>query len=393
MKNFSAKNSAIFSPINSEEPHAYATYAVLKSEHGPEIFEEIAIGQSLGAWDERFVDPHTLQTKVAKIIQTSEDATHLRATIAFPFQLWHGQLSWLLTLVFGKMSFYRAVCFENLSFDERCFAANTLSGPSLSMRELRTRVGAPAQRPLLMGILKPNVAMSATSLTELYTEVANAGVHLVKDDEIRHDAHFEETLERIEAVANVKAKNNLKTLYVAHAPWNLASIANLKSWCERLENAGADALLVNVWTSGLNTLQSLRMATRLPLVAHPALAGALGQGLSGDSICPSVTLGSLTRAAGADLTLFPSPYGKIGLPKATTLKISEACSAPWNETILPTIPVPSAGIKPEHVPLACNDFGRDFILNAGTAIFASGRSVSESAKDFLTRMENFCDAR
>ena len=119
----------------------------------------------------------------------------------------------------------------------------------------------------------------------------------------------------------------------------------------------------------------------------------MGQGLSSDSIDPAVMLGTLMRAAGADLTLFPSPYGKIGLPKSATQRISEACRAPWPANIQPTIPVPSAGIKPEHVALACQDFGQDFILNAGTAIFASGQSVADSAREFLEKLETFSRAQ
>lgn len=390
---FPARNSAVISSPTEQEAHALVTYRVDKNLHGAEIFEEIAIGQTLGAWDERFTDVNTLRAKVAKIISFREDESQLFATIAFPVQLWHGRLSWLLALIFGKMSFYRGVTLENVSFDERCLRSGIFNGPQLGLSELRERCGAAAGRPLLMGILKPNVAMSDEAVADLYCEVAHAGVHLVKDDEIRHDESLNATLRRIESVAARKAKEKLNTQYVVHAPIDVAAVADLKNWCARLQSAGADALLVNVWTSGLDVLQNLRAVTKLPLVAHPALAGAMGQGLAEDSICPSVLLGSLLRAAGADLTLFPSPYGKIGLPKPTAVKIAEKCTELWSGGIKPVIPVPSAGIKPEHVPSALEDFGDDFILNAGTAIFASGRSVADSAKDFLQRLEALQNAR
>lgn len=394
MSLFNAKNPAVLLPVSEDEAHAFATYKVDKSLHGAEIFEEIAIGQTLGAWDDRFVSTEVLRKKVAKIVSTTEDTTHVYATIAFPIRLWHGRLSWLLTLVYGKMSFYRGVSLDGLNFDPRCFSAGQLLGPRLGIQTLRERCGGEAHRPLLMGILKPNVAMDADALANLYSEVAQAGVHLVKDDEIRHDDYLETTLRRVEKVSNRKSREKLKTLYVVHAPIDARAQANLKDWSTRLKNAGADALLINVWTAGLETLQTLREVTDLPLVAHPALAGAFGHGTSAtEAICPSVALGSFIRAAGGDLTLFPSPYGKIGLPKATTLKIAKTCSETWSSHIGETIPVPSAGIKPEHVSAACEDFGQNFILNAGTAIFASGRSVAESSKDFLTRLKEFNYAR
>lgn len=390
---FNPVNKNISHEMKNHSPHALVTYRADKKQHGAEIFEEIAIGQTVGAWDERHVERSTLQCKVAKVLDCWETPEHLHATIAFPFELWHGELSWLLTLLFGKMSFYPGVSLVGLSFEAECFSSEKLIGPKHSLASLRNKVSAAEGIPLLMGILKPNVAMTATALADLYAEVAHAGVHLVKDDEIRHDDSFETTLKRIELVANRKAKENLKTLYVVHAPLNQKALSSLEKWSAQLSDAGADALLVNVWTSGLGTLQALRSATQLPLVAHPALAGALGQGLATDAIDPSVLLGTLMRAAGADLTLFPSPYGKIGLPLSTTQMISSACRSSWPRNILPCIPVPSAGIKPEHVERACRDFGRDFILNAGTAIFASGRSVAESAQDFLQRLEIFSRAQ
>ncbi|MEN9826057.1 MAG: hypothetical protein RI953_1802 [Pseudomonadota bacterium] len=390
---YAAKKKAIIVPPSVSEAHALVTYRVDKKIHGPEIFEEIAIGQSIGAWDERFVEQQILQTKVAKIVSSSEDEIFLRATIAFPHQLWHGRLAWLLTLVFGKMSFYDGVCLEKLEFESDCFATDGLTGPKVSLEDLRIQTGAQSNRPLLMGILKPNVAMSADALANLYAEVGHAGVHLVKDDEIRHDENFNDILRRIEKVATKKQKDGLKTLYVVHAPLNAQAFADLGKWSKSLESAGADALLVNVWTAGLEALQNLREVTQIPLVAHPALAGAFGNGSSTDSISPGVAMGSLIRAAGADLSLFPSPYGKIGLPKSAAVEIARECTKDLQAKVLPTTPVPSAGIKPEHVELACADFGRDFILNAGTAIFASGKSVADAAKEFLTRLEVFSHAQ
>lgn len=384
---FNPKLDAIGPQKKAAEPHALAQYQVKKSEHELSIFEEIAIGQSIGAWDARFVSAEILQSCVAKVISVTEVNDSYEATIAFPLSLWNGDLSWLLTLVFGKMSFYRGVSLVGLTFEHGCFSAAGMTGPQIDIDTLRRRVGLDTQTPLLMGILKPNVAMAPEALANLYAEVGHAGVHLVKDDEIRHDSSFELTLRRVEHVAERKAKENLKTLYVVHAPVTADTLAHTERWCQRLESAGADALLVNVWTSGLSTLQRLRRATKLPLVAHPALAGALGQGAASDAIAPSVSLGTLMRAAGADLSLFPSPYGKIGLPAAAAQAIATQCQSSWPDGIKPTIPVPSAGIKPEHVETACRDFGANFILNAGTAIFASGDSVTQSAKRFLDAME------
>jgi 2,3-diketo-5-methylthiopentyl-1-phosphate enolase len=88
------------------------------------------------------------------------------------------------------------------------------------------------------------------------------------------------------------------------------------------------------------------------------------------------------RAAGADFSLFPSPYGKLGLPREVAADVSEACRTKEGWPINEIIPVPSAGIRPEHAPLARADFGVDFVLNAGTAIFATKDGVGSAVATF-----------
>jgi 2,3-diketo-5-methylthiopentyl-1-phosphate enolase len=51
------------------------------------------------------------------------------------------------------------------------------------------------------------------------------------------------------------------------------------------------------------------------------------------------------------------------------------------------MPVPSAGIKPEHAPLAKKDFGKDFVLNAGTGIFSSPEGIQKSIEKFREELD------
>jgi len=372
------RNRALLAPL-SDEPHAYALYRIDAARHDASLIEEIAIGQSLGAWDERHVEISVLESKVARIVAfETRDGFHW-ATVAFPWNLWHGQLGWLLAILFGKMSFYEGVQLADVWFQESCFGDGKLVGPSLGMGALRASVGVTQEVPLLMGILKPNVAMSASAIASLYEQTADAGLHIVKDDEIRHDASEKEVLERVSLVADVRACRNLKTLYAVHMQ---ISSGISESYVRALENAGATALLVNVWTSGLGELQRLRTLTRLPILAHPALVGAFGFRESNATIHPRVTLARLLRAAGADLSLFPSPYGKLGLPREIATGVAEACLTKEGWAVNETIPVPSAGIRPEHGPMARADFGLDFVLNAGTGIFAAKDDIRPVVQAF-----------
>ena len=372
------KNRALLSEMGAE-PHALASFRIDASRHEPGLIEEIALGQSIGAWDERFVDKETLERKCARIVTFETREGYHWATVAFPWNLWNGQLGWLLTLLFGKMSFYEGVQLADVWFQPTCFGESKLPGPAHGIASVRAMTGAAPNTPLLMGILKPNVAMSADAICSLYQECAQAGLHIVKDDEIRHDESEKYVLERVSTVASLQARRKFKTLYAVHL--QITSGID-EPFVRALENAGASALLVNTWTAGLGELQKLRSLTRLPILAHPALAGAFGIREATATIHPRVTLARFPRAAGADFSLFPSPYGRLGLQRDIAVDIAQCCTTKEGWHVNETIPVPSAGIRPEHGPMARADFGFDFVLNAGTGIFASNQSVGEAVAAF-----------
>lgn len=374
----------LLSPLG-QEPHAFAKFVIDAKKYPASIIEEIAIGQTLGAWEEQFVDKKILTAKVAKIIAYERnDSCHI-VTLAFPLNIWHGKLSWLLAILFGKMSFYESVQLNSVWFSKDCFTENYLAGPKWNMELLRKKVGVTNKLPLLMGILKPNVAMADSKICDLYLEAAQAGLHILKDDEIRHDKNFTETIKRVELIAETATKRNLNTLYAVHMP---IDCINFKTQIKNLENAGAQALLINTWSSGIDFLQEIRKLTTLPILSHPAMVGAFGIQAHSSTIHPRVTLAQFIRAAGADLSLFPSPYGKLGLTKEIALDIAQNCNQiNENWSVNPLIPVPSAGIKPEHAPLAKKDFGKDFVLNAGTGIFANSNGISTSIQQFKKELE------
>lgn len=374
------KNSAL-AAAPSAEPHAFARFVLDARRYGPELVEEIALGQSLGAWEPAWADdPAALTRLVTKVLSVERQGDLIVAELAFPWSLWHGRLHWLMTLLYGKMSFFEGVQLADLQFSPDCFGPGRLQGPHVGINALRERSGAAPGQPLLMGILKPNVAMSDATIVRLYQEVAEAGVHLLKDDEIRFDADPGATARRVEAVARAKRQADLKTLYAVHLPVDAG--AGLARSVRILEEAGADAFLFCPWTMGLGGLQELRALSALPILAHPALAGAFGITGNNSTIHPRVSLAQAVRAAGADLTLFPSPYGKLGLGPEVALAVAAAARDVERWPVLPAIPVPSAGIKPEHAPRARADFGTDFVLNAGTAIFAGPRKPAENVAAF-----------
>lgn len=377
-------NKELLSPLTNE-PHAFAKFRIDAKKYPASLIEEIAIGQSIGAWEEQHVDVKILKNKVAKIVACESNEFFHEATVAFPVNIWQKKLSWLLAILFGKMSFYEGVQLNSVWFSPDCFDNVNLIGPKFSPQTLRTLVGAKENTPLLMGILKPNVAMEPNKIASLFVEASEAGTHILKDDEIRHDASPLESIKRVEKVAYEVQKRNLKSIYAVHLQ---IEGTHYLEHAKALINAGAQAFLINTWTAGIEALQEIRKVTNIPILSHPSLIGAFGLRAENATIHPRVTLAQMIRAAGADLSLFPSPYGKLGLEKTMALEISNCCLLKnTNWQINPMTPVPSAGIKPEHAPLAKKDFGQDFVLNAGTGIFSSPEGIKKSIEKFREELD------
>ena len=84
-------------------------------------------------------------------------------------------------------------------------------------------------------------------------------------------------------------------------------------------------------------------------MAHPAVSGAYSASkLYG--VSSPLLLGKLLRYAGADFSLFPSPYGSVALEKEEALAISKYLTE-GDSFFKKSFSVPSAGIHPGFVPL------------------------------------------
>ncbi len=116
-------------------------------------------------------------------------------------------------------------------------------------------------------------------------------------------------------------------------------------------------------------------------MAHPAFAGAVCSS-SDYGLSSPLLLGKLLRWAGADMVLYPSPYGSVAVPKEDALKVAE--NLRHSSTVhRPSLPAPSAGIHPGLVPAMVRDFGMDLIVNAGGGIHGRPQGSTAGGKAFV----------
>lgn len=333
---------------------------------------QIATGQTLGYVPENlpmFAD------YVGRVKSLTLDGDRGVAEIAFPKTLFGDDLSGLLTILFGKISFVPGLRLEAIDGDANFLCS--IKGPKFGLEGIRRLIGSDAsRRPLLMAILKPGIGPSDDALASQFASLVAAGTDLIKDDETRIDLAFDNAKYRLEKVLNAGKGRGIYVMHLSGPAFQIRDRAL------KLQSLGAQAFLFCPFTYGISVLQALCCdpEVKVPIFAHPALAGVLTQG--NNSIAPQVALGTLLRWAGSDAVLFPSPYGSISLPRQEALSVHRQLTQTQGHLKM-AASVPSAGITSDFVKSIRSDFGLDVVINAGTGMAKSGFGVEEGAKAFL----------
>jgi 2,3-diketo-5-methylthiopentyl-1-phosphate enolase len=341
----------------------------------------IALGQTVGTWDASFAHRESSflahQAEVVDVEVNGTDGSAL-ATVRFPVANVEGDIASLLTMIFGKYS---------MAGPAKVMAIRLPEGygqsPKFGITGMRSRLNTPT-RPLIMAIYKPALGLSAADHAQILSQVAGAGLDIIKDDEILGNLQSAPTLERLKAcrpvLEDIQQKNGRSLLYAVNVT---GKAHQLLAQAKALVAAGANALLLNVLSYGFSVLEALAADPEIavPIFAHPALAGAWC-GAPDHGFSYSALLGTLFSYAGADAVLYPAHYGSLPFEAAEEFRIKDALRT------RNVFPVPSAGIHPGVVPKAIADYGQDVILNAGTGIMDHPDGPAEGVKAFFEALQH-----
>lgn len=352
----------------------------------------IAVGMTVGSWTDlpavkqEVLRPYlgeAVRVEPQEVLENGE--TRGLVTISYPTINFTQDIPSLLTGIFGKLSMDGKIKLIDIQFPE-AFAAG-FPGPKFGIAGLRERLGV-KKRPLLMSIFKSCLGLPFDDLRTQFRAQALGCVDLVKDDEIFFADDKAPFLARIKAFNQIAKEAEQEigkpVLYAANLTGPTHTLIDK---AKQAQEAGAECLLFNVLAYGFDVLHRLAADPDLqvPIMAHPALAGALYP--SPDyGIATPLLLGKLMRLAGADLVLFPSPYGNVALNKEEALQLAAHLTAD-SAVVKKAFPVPSAGIHPGLVPQLFADFGLDQVVNAGGGIHGHPGGATAGAKAFLDAIE------
>ncbi|MGO4107534.1 2,3-diketo-5-methylthiopentyl-1-phosphate enolase [Paenibacillus sp. YAF4_2] len=346
----------------------------------------IAVGLTVGSWTElpearkAEMEKHLGKVLSVDVHELAGGERYADIRIAYPDINFSRDIPALLVTIFGKLSMDGKIKLIDLDVSEEFQSA--FPGPKFGLEGVRQLLGV-HDRPLLMSIFKSVVGHDLPNLQEQFYKQALGGVDLIKDDEILFENPLTPLEKRVEvcmeAARKAQQETGQKLLYAVNLTGPTSQLA---SQARKAIAAGANALLFNVLSYGYDVLHELSKDPdiNVPIAAHPALAGAFYPSPH-YGIGASVLLGKLMRLAGADLVLFPSPYGSVVMPKEENLAVKDALLAP-SSTLRTSFPVPSAGIHPGLVPLILRDFGTDVVVNAGGGIHGHPMGTAAGGQAF-----------
>ena len=286
--------------------------------------------------------------------------------IGYPAHNVGGQIPLLLATVYGECASTGQVKLIDLQLP-RAFT-DEFKGPRFGVAGLRQLVGAHA-RPLLIAMMKPALGLTPKESAEVFHQLALGGVDAVKDDELLVSHPWSQLIDRVKAHAQAARAAYEQT---GHRTLHFANVTDrpdrLVDNARRAVDAGATGLMVDYLTVGMSALSMLAddPALDVPVLGHLAFAGAVYSS-PWTGVSSHLMLGKLPRLAGADLVVYPSPYGSLRYARSKHLRLATSMLAPFR-ALRPILPVPGGGLHAGMVPALVADLGLDHGFGAGGAL-------------------------
>ena len=304
-------------------------------------------------------------------LERSEDGGY-QARLSYPLGATALEPAQFLNVMFGNSSLHADV--RLLDFEAPPAATAALGGPRHGLSGLRQRLAAP-ERPLTCTAIKP-MGLSSPALAELCGTFARAGIDVIKDDHGLADQSWSRFEERVPAcVRAVREAADATGHEALYAPNLIGTPTRVLEKLRIAQQEGASAVLVSPMLLGLPFFQELCQRAELPVLAHPALGGAL-------RIAPQTLFGKLFRLFGADAVIYVSFGSRFSQSREACGELAQNLRRPWH-SVRPALPVPAGGIRVESVPEVVDFYGRDVMLLVGGDLQIEGGALLERSRAFV----------
>ena len=334
--------------------------------------DALAAEQSVEMPVEAIRDTRVLEEVVARVESIEPRGEAFEVVLAIAPATTGNEASQLLNMLFGNCSLQPEVALEDVTFPDGY--EKWFPGPRFGIEGIRTLTAAHG-RPLTCTALKPQGA-TVEHLAGLARSFALAGIDVVKDDHGIANQAASPFAKRVPAVQKAIAEANRESGgCTVYAPTFSGAPAAIREHARIARKEGVRMALVAPMLVGVPAFIELLVDLDMPILAHPAFAGA-------SRIAPPLLLGKLFRLFGADATIFPNHGGRFSYSRETCLAIARAAREPWGN-LRPALPVPAGGMAVERVPEMVASYGQDTMLLIGGALLSAGDALGEKSREFV----------
>ena len=266
----------------------------------------------------------------------------------------------------------------------------TFRGPRFGVEGTRALAGKAREALLFGAIVKPGAGLGPEEVAERCAAAARGGIDLIKDDEKMNNPAYCPLVERVRAVSRalreVENDTGRRVIYCAHLsgrPDEMVAAAR------EAVRAGATGVMVNVFASGLASLQMLREdeGIAVPIYVHSGGRSLLVQrpayGID------TRVFAEFVRLLGGDYLDLYAQGGYLRTdPPAEAKGLAEVLRAPWAR-VAPVLPACSGGLTARTLAANYAAFGRDILPMAGSAIFSHPLGAGSGVKALHQAAESY----
>jgi 2,3-diketo-5-methylthiopentyl-1-phosphate enolase len=303
-------------------------------------------------------------------------------SIGFPWINFEDDLSTMFSMITGNIMAFGRIKLVDIWMPKDYL--KLFKGPRFGIDGLRSLLGVP-ERPLIVAMIKPCIYTPPDVGAKLAYEAWAGGVDVIKDDELlanqsynRVEERVSKFMEMLDKAVEETGERKLYTVNITSDPPRLFELA------ERVKQLGGNALMVNAYSVGLGAFKQLAedASIGLPILAHAPDYGSMSYVSPYSGISSILLYGKLVRLAGADMVIYPAPYGKVPTyTREKYLRVAKYLRAPMSG-LKQTLPCPSGGITQLEVPKLISDFGVDVGVAAGGAVHAHPMGSRAGARAF-----------
>ena len=381
-----------FPEVSFDQDYVIATYqAKVKTSNIEKLAMAIADEQTTGTWikveadsiekTRRFGSKLVALYEVPDIgcdYQSDEPPMYI-IQVAYPMENFSHSMSSLMTILFGNISASGMIRLIDVAFPKKMVAQ--FQGPKFGVEGLRKVLGVP-DRPLLNALIKPNIGWTPDEGADLFYHACKGGVDVIKDDELMlADGPFCPLKERV-----TKFMTAEKRVYEETGEHSLYAV-NISDSTEKVrDNAyraleyGNNCLMVNVYTTGFDTLKMLAEDPNInvPILAHVNFAGTMAASTY-TGISAPLLIGKITRMAGGDFQINGHPFGKFPVSYKVFYRCFKFFTQPW-WNIKPMMYACSGGTTQLAVEKIIKAVGTDVMLAAGGGVHGHPDGSEAGAK-------------